>query len=77
MINIKIPYANQLSLIIVTMILSYISLVFGELVPKKLALLNPEKVALTNIDIIMFVYILFIPFIKILSFSTNVLKFSI
>ncbi|CAM3134727.1 hemolysin family protein [Streptobacillus felis] len=67
----SIPYYQQISVILVTLLLSYLSLVFGELIPKRLALLNPEKIALTNIDIILFVYKLFIPFIKILSFSTD------
>ncbi|WP_156299709.1 hemolysin family protein [Streptobacillus canis] len=65
-------YYQQVSVVLVTLLLSYLSLVFGELIPKRLALLNPEKIALTNIGIILFVYKLFIPFIKILSFSTNI-----
>ncbi|ACZ01267.1 hemolysin family protein [Streptobacillus moniliformis] len=69
--KISFPYYQQVSVILVTLLLSYISLVFGELIPKRLALLNPEKIALTNVNIILFVYKLFIPFIKILSFSTN------
>lgn len=68
----NVPYYSQLSLLIVTMLLSYLSLVFGELIPKQIALLNSEKIALANIKIIMFVYRVFIPFIKILTFSTNI-----
>ena len=68
----NVPYYSQLSLLIVTMLLSYLSLVFGELIPKQIALLNSEKIALANINIIMFVYRVFIPFIKILTFSTNI-----
>lgn len=70
--NISIPYYQQISIIVVTTILSYLSLVFGELIPKRLALINPEKMALANINIILFVYVIFIPFIKVLSFSTNI-----
>ncbi|CAM3095189.1 hemolysin family protein [Streptobacillus ratti] len=70
--KLSFPYYQQVSVVLVTLILSYLSLVFGELIPKRLALLNPEKIALTNINIILFVYRLFIPFIKILSFSTNI-----
>lgn len=69
----KVPYYNQLSIVIVTLLLSYISLVFGELIPKRIALINPEKIALANINIINAIYNLFIPFIKILSYSTNII----
>jgi putative hemolysin len=39
------PYSNPLSLSIVVGIITYLSLVLGELVPKRLALNNPEKIA--------------------------------
>lgn len=67
----KIPYHSQISILIVTIFLSFLTLVFGELIPKRLALIEPEKIALGNIGILMGVYKLFIPFIKVLSFSTN------
>ncbi|WP_066900021.1 hemolysin family protein [Streptobacillus notomytis] len=69
--KLSFPYYQQVSVVLVTLMLSYLSLVFGELIPKRLALLNPERIALANINIILFVYKLFIPFIKVLSFSTN------
>lgn len=69
----NLPYNKQISLILVTIFLSYISLVFGELIPKRIALMSSEKIALKNIDIIIFVYKLFVPFIKILSLSTNLI----
>lgn len=39
------PYAGVLSLGIVVILISYLSLVIGELVPKRLAMQNPERVA--------------------------------
>jgi putative hemolysin len=39
------PYAETLSLAIMVVLLTYVSLILGELVPKRLALTNPEKVA--------------------------------
>ena len=69
----NIPYYNQLSVIIVTLILSYLTLVFGELIPKRLAMINPEKIAFRNVNIIIGIYILFIPFIKILALSTDLM----
>lgn len=41
-----------LSIIIVTLILSYFTLVFGELIPKRIARNNPEKVAYKTINIL-------------------------
>lgn len=41
-----------LSLIIVTIILSYFTLVFGELIPKRVARNNPEKVAYRTVNIL-------------------------
>lgn len=73
----NLPYAKPLSIIIITILLAYVNLVFGELVPKRIALQKSEQVALSSIGIIMLVYKIFIPFIKILSISTNiVLKLS-
>lgn len=40
-----VPYAEALSVIIVVIVITYLSLIFGELVPKRLALNNPEKLA--------------------------------
>src|SRR5699024_7245885 len=55
--------------------LSYITLVFGELVPKRIALTNSEKVALSSAKIIDFSSKIFSPFVKLLSLSTvGVLK---
>src|SRR5262245_28806882 len=39
------PYADTLSLGIMVVMLTYVSLIIGELVPKRLALTNPEAVA--------------------------------
>ena len=69
----NIPYYNQLSVIIVTLMLSYLTLVFGELLPKRLAMINPEKIAFRNVGTIIGIYILFIPFITILALSTDLI----
>ena len=39
------PYAGQLSLAVVVLLITYLSLILGELVPKQFALRNPEAVA--------------------------------
>lgn len=67
----KIPYGSTISFIIITLILSYLTLVFGELVPKRIALQNSEEVALKSAKIISFASKIFDPFVKLLSFSTK------
>lgn len=66
--------ASTVATIIVTLILSYFTLVFGELFPKQIALQMPEKVALGTSGPVTFVKGLFHPFIKLLSASTNLLQ---
>ena len=59
------------SLIGVTIIIAYFSLVFGELVPKRLALFRTEQISLALAPIIEVVAVLFRPIIWLLSHSTN------
>ncbi len=63
--------AATLATVIVTLILSYISLVLGELFPKRVALQKPEQTAMKEARVILFVQTLFTPFVKLLSVSTN------
>lgn len=58
--------------ILITIILSYFTLVFGELVPKKLAINYPFKIAYTFVDLIRVVMFICYPLIKFLTFSTNI-----
>ena len=67
----NIPYSNQISMILITFLLSYITLVFGELIPKRIALRNSEKIALSSVGVVVFISRLFSPFVKFLTFSTN------
>lgn len=57
--------------VLITIILSYFTLVFGELVPKKLAINNPYKIASKFVGLINIVRIIFSPLIKLLTISTN------
>lgn len=66
-----IPYAQTISMIVITIILSYFTLVFGELVPKRIALQKAESISMMSINVIDFVSKVASPFIKILSLSTN------
>lgn len=63
-----------ISIIIITIILSFFTLVFGELVPKRLAMKYYEKIAYASIGIIRFISIITAPFVKILTKSTNVIS---
>lgn len=65
-------FTEMFLVIIITIILSYFTLVFGELVPKKIALSNPFKVASLSVGLIRFMQIAFYPLIKLLSWSTNI-----
>ena len=69
----KIPYATQTSVIIITILLSIFILLFGELIPKRIAMVNPEKIALALIPMVNFIYIIFRPIVVILSFTTNLI----
>lgn len=69
--DMNIPYGNQIALILVTLILSYFTLVLGELLPKRIALKKPEGIALFAIGPISFLMKIFTPFIALLSFSVN------
>ena len=61
------------SLVIITLILSYFTLVFGELFPKRIALLAPEKVAMAFALPITIVKAIFRPIVFILSVSSDLL----
>ncbi len=67
---IKIPYAKQVAFGLVTILLSYVTLVFGELVPKRIALTYKEKLALAVARPIDIVSLLAKPFVRLLSVST-------
>ena len=63
--------AETLSLVLLTIAISYVSLVFGELVPKRLALFRGEIISLYSAGMINRVAIIFRPVIWLLSASTN------
>mgnify|MGYP000889076751 CR=1 FL=1 len=69
----NIPSSNEISIILGTLILSYFTLVFGELFPNKLALQNSEKVALFVVKPLLWTSKVTFPFDKILTFSVNLL----
>lgn len=65
------PAANTASLVGLTLVIAYISLVFGELAPKKLGLFRAESIALGSAGFIDFIANAFRPIIWLLSKSTD------
>lgn len=65
------PYSDALALFIVVLIITYLSLVIGELVPKRIALSNPEKIATLSASYLNFLSVLTAPIITLLSISTD------
>ena len=57
--------------IVITLVVSYLSLVFGELVPKKIAMAKSEKIAFAIAPVLLGISSLFYPFVKLLAASTN------
>ncbi len=70
-INIPMSVVEGFSLVVITLITSYFSLVFGELVPKRVAMYNPEKISFRIAGILTFVATATKPFVKVLSLSVN------
>ena len=67
-------YAHQIALTITVLIITYISIVIGELVPKTIALGNPEKIAMSVAPAISIFSKVFFPFVKLLALSTNLIN---
>ena len=68
---ISIGVWRSISIIIITIILSFFTLVFGELVPKRLAMKNYEKISFATIGIIRGISVITAPFVKLLTWVTN------
>ena len=62
---------KSLSIIFITIILSFFTLVFGELVPKRLAMKHYEKISFATIGVIRTISIITAPFVKLLTSVTN------
>ena len=65
---------KSISIIIITIILSYFTLVFGELVPKRLAMKHYEKISFATIGVIRAISIITAPFVKLLTVVTNAIS---
>ena len=65
------PYASTISIILVVFLITYVSIVIGELVPKTIALNNPEKVSIFVSRPVHVVSVVFYPFVRLLAASTS------
>ena len=65
---------RSISIVIITLILSFFTLVFGELVPKRLAMKYYEKISFGTIGAIRAISLLTAPFVKLLTYSTNIIS---
>lgn len=66
------PLVHALSVTLITLLLSYVSLVLGELVPKRLAMQHSQKFSYFAAPILIVLGKIALPFVKLLTFSTNI-----
>lgn len=69
--GIPVSLVHSISVVLITLIMSYFSLVFGELAPKRIAMQIPEKISFLAVGPLLFVAKITKPAVKLLSFSTN------
>ena len=62
---------DTVAVVLITLILSYLTLIFGELVPKRLAMKNAESLALALSGLVSFISVAFKPIVSLLTVSTN------
>ena len=72
-LGVKVPVSvlDTVSLVLVTMILSYFTLIFGELVPKKIAMQKPMEMARLSCRVVSAIAVIARPVVKLLALSTN------
>ena len=63
--------AQPLSVLLISLLITYFSLVIGELIPKRIATNNPEKIAMSMCGPIKVLATVFLPIVRILSLSTE------
>lgn len=66
------PYGDAIAIVVVVTVLTYFSVVIGELVPKRIALKNPEKIAIFIVRPVLIFAWVFAPIIAMLDFSAAV-----
>ena len=69
--NWSVPYADTIAVVLITILISFITLIFGELVPKRIALQKAESYSMFCAKPILVISKIASPFIKILSWSLS------
>ena len=64
---------KTMTIVLITLILAFVSLVLGELVPKRVAMKHAEAIAFSVVGILGFVAFIFKPFVGLLTFTTNLI----
>ena len=70
-VSIPVATLQSITLVLLTCVLSYFTLVFGELVPKRIAMHYPEKVSYAIVGVLLFFYKVLKVFVSLLNTSTN------
>ncbi len=68
-----IEYAEPISLVLVVISITYLSLIVGELIPKRLALKDPERIACLVAIPMRTLSVAMYPIVRFLTFSTNII----
>ena len=68
-----VPYGQEIAVIVVTLVLSFFTLVFGELFPKRLAMLHADGIAMAVVKPILLISKIFKPVVWLLSLSVTIL----
>ncbi len=69
--NLNEKVIGAVSVVLITIVMSYFSLVLGEIAPKRMAMQRPEKISFRVVGPLLVMLKIFKPFIKVLSASTN------
>ena len=72
-VTVPVNVLDSIAVVLITVILSYFTLVFGELVPKQVAMRKAEPLALGMSSLISTIAIVFAPLVGMLTVSTNLI----
>ena len=70
-LSVDLSIVRIISIFVITLLLSFVTLVFGELLPKRIAIRDPEKVAFAVCGSLKFFYSLFKPLVWLVSKTVN------
>ncbi len=71
MTSVSLKTLEVISVVVITLVLSYLTLIFGELVPKRIAMQKPYEIARFTSPVVLAIAVIMKPVVVFLSFSTN------